>query len=51
MIDESQTLKSNSGSFSKKVKFHFISASGEGQAEVTVLQMYSKSVNERRNKA
>ena len=38
-------------SISEKVKYHFIFASREDQKEVIVSQMYSKSVNERINKA
>ena len=37
--------------FSEKVKLHFISASQEGQTEIIASQMYSKSVNERKNKS
>ena len=37
--------------FPEKVKLHFISASQEGQTEVIASQMYSKSVNERKNKS
>ena len=37
--------------FFKKVKSHFISASWEGQTEIIVSQMYSKSVHERKNEA
>ena len=33
------------------MKLHFISASQEGQTEVIASQMYSKSVNERKNKS